>query len=493
MKPALDDLTRFRRLMKLGAGVLLLASAAWVRFYRLGGESLWHDEAFTWWFTRLPWMEMLDTVRLDGVNPPVYYLAVKPFLLFFGELEVALRILSALAGVLAVLVAWRLGDRVGGSVGGFAAGWFWAFHPMAIWFSRDARPYALAALLALVLLDLYLASRKNPSLSVWVGAFVVMALGQLTHYFFFLLGGVLVLISISQLREAPRLFRGWALTTLAAFLPLAGWIAWYFYQPNPSLGIGWIQQPVLMDPLLTLWNLVSGYGGVFTPATLLLGLVTLILSGFALVSEQEYKLARRVLVLALLLPVIAVWVLSQRRPVYIDRYFIVLLPFVSLLVAMGARAAIDRLAPYLLAGPDAYLPVGVLLVMLAFGNWLGWQVHLEPAYRNEDWRGLVATLTEGDGDPLPIWFSEPEASIPFQYYFRGELATLAGPEPPACESPCWWVMRQPYTATHAFSQAVTMASRPWEPVLPAACIGIPMGERSAGLLLWQISCVQGVK
>ncbi len=431
---------------------------------------------------------MLDTVRLDGVNPPVYYLAVKPFLFIFGDSEFGLRLLSATAGVLTVLMAIKLGERVGGSVGGFAAGWFWAFHPMAIWFSRDARPYALAAFLAVALLALYLNSRNTRSTSVWVTAWLVLALGQLTHYFFFLLGGVLVLLALLELRDNPSLFRGWALTALAAFLPLGAWMAWYFNQPNPSLGIGWIQRPVIVDPLLTLWNLISGYGGVFTVATLLLGLVTLIFVGAALVSNQETILTRRVLALGLLLPITAVWVLSQRRPVYVDRYFLVLLPFASLLVAVGAKYTIQRLAPFLLAGPDPYLPLGVLLVTLVFGNWLGWQVHLEPVYRNEDWRGLVHTLTGEKGKSLPVWFSEPEASIPFQFYYRGDVETLPGAEPPACQTPCWWVIRQPYTATHAFSQAVSDPNNPWLPVLPDSCRLLSSWENGTGLALWRVDC-----
>ena len=96
-------------------GIIIFVLAAFLRVYQLGESSLWHDEAFTWFFTRLPWIEMLDTVRLDGVNPPVYYLGTKIFIDLFGDSEFVLRIFSLIAGVSAIYFAWLLGKKAGGN------------------------------------------------------------------------------------------------------------------------------------------------------------------------------------------------------------------------------------------------------------------------------------------------------------------------------------------------------------------------------------------
>ncbi len=433
-------------------------------------------------------MDMIDTVRLDGVNPPVYYLGVKFISAFLGEGEAALRALSVIAGMFAVWIAYRVGLEVGGWIGGIAASWIWAFHPMTVWFSRDARPYALVAFLGITLVWLYLRLRNGGSLKLWLLAFLVLALGQLTHYFFFLLSGILVLISLVEIRDQPGLFRGTALITVAAFLPLGGWIGWYFSQPNPSLGIGWISHPVPSDIWLTLWNLLSGYGGVYTGATIIFGLGIGLLIVFSLRDPDQGGWMASIAGLGLLLPVGAVWILSQRRPVYVDRYFIVLLPLIAVMAAVGAKNVGVRFVNIVSLQRHGRVPIIVFFIMLAFGNWVGWRVHLNPGYAPEDWAGLVGYFRMHVEADSRVWFSEPEATIPFQYYLRGEVDAVLGTQPPQCLPACWWVIRQPYTETHAFSQAITNPLRPWVPEVPIECQVLERWDSPTGLRLWEVHC-----
>lgn len=218
---------------------------------------------------------MLDTVRLDGVNPPVYYLGAKIFVDLFGDSEFFLRIFSLIAGVSAIYFAWLLGKKAGGYAGGLAGAWFIAFHPMAIHYARDARPYALVLALATAFVYIFIRLSRESSKALWVSAFAILALGQMSHYFFFVLGGVILLMVLTEIREKPLFFRYWTLVWIAAFLPLAGWLAWYFSQPTPSLGIGWIQRPEIADMFGTWWNLLSGYGGDFSTPSTIFGIVSM--------------------------------------------------------------------------------------------------------------------------------------------------------------------------------------------------------------------------
>jgi len=82
-----------------------------------------------------------------------------------------------------------------------------------------------------------------------------------------------------------------------------------------------------------------------------------------------------------------------------------------------------------------------------------------------------------------------ENSFPMQYYLRGDLSTAkADKEPLLCESPCWWVMRQPYTATHAFSQAIALPGRSSFPDLPVECSLLDEWSSPTGLELWKVVC-----
>ncbi|MBW8011160.1 MAG: hypothetical protein FVQ83_07965 [Chloroflexi bacterium] len=473
-------------------GIIIILLAALLRYYQLGLPSLWHDEAFTWYFTRLPWLEMLDTVRLDGVNPPVYYLVSKVFVDLFGDSELILRLLSAIAGIVSVYLGWLLGRQAGGRIGSWAGAWLIAFHPMAVHYARDARPYSLALAMALLLVYLFTRLREESDRRLWLFAFITLLLGQLTHYFFFVLGGALVLFALTEMTRKPLFFRAWMLLWLGAFLPLAGWMGWYFSQPTPSLGIGWIELPPLDAPLGTLGNLLSGFGGVESSPSAVFGLIVIVFILFALYRGERTRIIRQVLWFGLLIPIAGVWVISQRRPVYVDRYFIVLLPFVVYLFAGGAQAALQWIQK--IKGHERWNKASTLIwaFLLFIGFWAGWQVHVDVKYSREDWRGLSRYLEENAGEQPELWLSEPEASVPMQYYYRQDLSSAStGDNPMMCDFPCWWVWRQPYTSTHAFSQAVTLPDRPERPDLPDGCTILDKWDSSTGLALWKVDCEVG--
>jgi len=189
--------------------LVILAAGLALAVYRLGEDSLWLDESYTWWFTRLDWGDLLRAARIDAVNPPLYYLFAKATA-GQGRLlsEAALRFPSALAQVAGIAAAIFLGYQLAGQVGGVAAGALWAVHPLALWAARDARPYALAAAFAAGVAGAFFYLRRSSSMRASVLAGAGLALGLLTHYFFFVFVAALVLLAAANLRQSPSFFPG---------------------------------------------------------------------------------------------------------------------------------------------------------------------------------------------------------------------------------------------------------------------------------------------
>ena len=475
--------------------VVVFFLGSFLRIYQLGEESLWNDETFTWFFTRLPWAEMIDTVRLDGETPPVFYSANKAVTDLYGDSEAALRLLSATAGVVTLYIAWLLGRFVGGTIGGLASIWFMAFHPMAIIYARDARPYGLVLALATAYVYIFYRLREENKRKLWVSAFVILLLGQVTQYFFFGLGGVLLLVIISEINRQPMIFRRWMMVWIAAFLPLAGWLAWYFEQPTPSLGIGWIRTPEVVDLIGTWWNLLSGYGGEINIISSIFGALSLGFLGFAIWPFSKNGTNVKILLLTVILPILVVLIISQRRPIYVDRYFIIFLPLLAAFIAMGANklsiwlnrsienANIEKIIKYSLIG-----------TLLFSGFWNGWQTHIDGKFAREDWRAMVEYLVNHIDENSLVWLSEYEAPVPFSYYYREDLTNVsAGGDPILCTEPCWWILRQPYSDTHAFSQSIRTDGRPSYPDLPKECNLLDSWGGTTGLALWQIQCADTLR
>jgi mannosyltransferase len=240
----------------------ILLAGALFRVTQLGSTSLWQDEAHTHWLSQLPWNQMIDALLKLGVHPPLHFSLVKVITSLALNGEASLRILSTLADLGAMAIVVWLGYRIAGTAGLLAAGWYWAFHPMTIWYAREGRPYALALLFSTIAVASYFRLREGNSRLAWTAAIVSLALGMMTHYFVLLIAAGLVLLSFFD-RPQRLAFRRWTLAFLASLIPLVLWLASYFQQPEISLGIGWIDRPTLSDLAGTIWNLLSGYAGVF--------------------------------------------------------------------------------------------------------------------------------------------------------------------------------------------------------------------------------------
>lgn len=162
----------------------LTALAALLRFLTLGVQSYHHDEVVTA-VRILPgdfWGAM-ERVGSSESTPPLYYAAAWLWTQAFGTAEFGLRSLSALAGVATVPVVYLVGLELRGRRAGLVAAALAAVNPMLLWYSQEARAYALLVLLCSLSL-LYCArawragGRRN--FLLW-GLFSGLALA--THYF----------------------------------------------------------------------------------------------------------------------------------------------------------------------------------------------------------------------------------------------------------------------------------------------------------------------
>ncbi len=167
----------------LGAVVVLSVLAALLRFYRLGHQGFWFDEANTAFLVRFSPGKMLGLIPQNESTPPLYYCVAWVWARVFGAQEAGLRSLSALAGVLLVPVAYGAGAKLITRRAGLIVAALTAFNPLLIWYSQEARSYELLALLSGLALLAFAYARATPSprlLGAWVFA---CALALATHYY----------------------------------------------------------------------------------------------------------------------------------------------------------------------------------------------------------------------------------------------------------------------------------------------------------------------
>jgi mannosyltransferase len=200
----------------------LTALAALLRFLTLGVQSYHHDEAIT--AGRVlsgDFFQAMDAVGFSESAPPLYYALAWPWIQLTGTGEFGLRSLSAVAGVATVPVVYLIGLELRGRATGLIAAALVAVSPMLLWYSQEARAYALLVLLcAISLLYCLRALRRGGSrdLTYWG---IASALALATHYFAFFAIAVEAVLLIR--RRGRACIRGLWIVALAGVLlaPLA--------------------------------------------------------------------------------------------------------------------------------------------------------------------------------------------------------------------------------------------------------------------------------
>jgi mannosyltransferase len=401
----------------------LTALGVAVRFASLGVQSYHHDEVITA-MRVIPgsFEEMLHRVKSSESNPPLYYALAWAWAKAFGTGEVGLRSLSALFGAATVPVGYLIGRQLAGARAGLLLAALLAVNPMLIWYSQEARSYALLVFFGALSLYFFvraLDTRSGRDLAFWA---LASALALCSHYYAVFPVGLEAVWLLVALRARWRA----VLPALAAvggtglaLLPLLN------AQTNPT-HIGWIDHSPLPERL---WETGVGFligetGHVIAePPRERYALVPAILIGLALALlafRAEDRQQRRAWIgLSLGLGTVGLATLAA----LLGKDYVVERNLLPALVPLGAAVAIGFAA-------GGARRIGMLLAVVLCAYWLTFDLHVigTPNLQRPDFR----TVTEELGPPREgrrAIVSWKLAADPIRYYLHdGALRMYSGPE-----------------------------------------------------------------
>lgn len=245
------------------------------RLFRLTRDGLYTDEIFSVEAARQSWSGLLRFVLEDVVHPPLFYLALKPWIAIGGESLFWLRLFPVVTAVLALVPFLLLCRALKLKTGWTAAAlWLAAVNPYLVYYSQEVRMYSLAVMLSLwsAWLFVLFVDRSRPRTWILPALTIVNLLLVYTHYYGWLLIGAECLY-LSGLRVFSLLWdepsdRGSASTATALLFSIlfvaigfAPW-AYFAWRSAASIGglkvnLGWNQPPTLRN-LLQHFSLLSG-------------------------------------------------------------------------------------------------------------------------------------------------------------------------------------------------------------------------------------------
>lgn len=433
--------------------ILILVLAMGLRFNRLEAQSFWNDEGNTARLVERPVSLIIEGAAGD-IHPPGYYLILHGWRLVAGQSEFALRAYSALCGLMTVAVAIALGRRAGGGRAGLIGGLFVAIHPLAIYYSQEARMYAqlgLVTALTLQAASALVRAAERPSrhrseaVTTTLSLAACVAVGLYTQYTYILaLVGLNLAFALRWLARRPRPWRIWARWGLAhalggmLFLPWApvalGAAGWQPPDLNQGDAIAALARTLLAGPLplqpaqrvgLMLAGGLLLLGGVVTLATSPTGRRTFIGWGALCIA----------VVPAMMIAGTAIY-----RPAYLKFLIVSVAPLAvtwSILLSWRAPREDHRRRLLKAAGLLAALYIGgVQATSLA-------RLYHDPALARDDYRGIAAQIRAQGRPGDAVLLNAPNQWEVFTYYYGSNpedvLPVYPAPYRPTEDQATSWV------------------------------------------------------
>jgi mannosyltransferase len=367
------------------AGLIALGFA--VRFASLGTQSYHHDEVIT--VARVipgSFKDMLQEVKGSESNPPLYYVLAWAWAKSFGTGEVAMRSLSALFGLATVPLAYLVGAELSNRRAGLVAAAIVAVNPMLIWYSQEARSYAVLVFFCAASLLFFaraLRTRNGTDLSLWA---LASALALCSHYFAVFAVGIEALWLLVALRARWRVVMPAVAGVGVVGVALIPLIA---AQVNPT-HIGWIDHSLLSTRFLEtgISFLVGETGHVIAePPRERYALLPAILVAAALllVAARGSRRERRGAVLGVLIGLGVAALAAVAAAVGKD--YVVERNLLPALVPLSVAASIGFAA-------DGARRLGLLLALVLCAYWIAFDIHVTqtPNLQRPDFRTLTEEL-----------------------------------------------------------------------------------------------------
>ncbi|MHA7777435.1 glycosyltransferase family 39 protein [Roseibium sp. M-1] len=398
---------------------LILIVAAALRLPWLDRTSIWYDEAVSWSQSQGSFDNLLGLVAADNY-PPLHNILLWLTTPVIGDSETALRLPSAVLGVIAVWLCYFAGKQTAGRSAGLLAAALLAVSPFHIWYSTEARMYALLATTGLAFLLSAMKVLERPKVN-WAVALALSGALFLYSHFYALLGfgavglacAVLVLIDTARaghLRMSNALAACLAMGASAlAFLP---WLLILAGRARSVAEAGfWIAYPDL--PFLR--TVAFSMAGSLVLFWLLAGLA-LVGVGMTVVAacgdRTGTKTGREQLICIAYTagpPLLAYLYSVLVQPILFDRYLIAAWPGLLLLASSAVCRLPLRIVPLLLFAVALILALPELRFTL--------QHKIRP-----EWRSIAeayeARREAGDRLVLYKGFAAPALA----YYLRGTEA-----------------------------------------------------------------------
>ncbi|MFA4877222.1 MAG: glycosyltransferase family 39 protein [Methanoregula sp.] len=375
-----------------------------LRFYNLGYNSLWLDEASTNTFAILSISDIWQATMGGEFNPPLFYW-IEHCMLVFGNNEFVLRFFPALLGVLTIPLVYFVGrEFMDRNVGLIAAAAF-AFSPFLIFYSQEARAYSMMLFFVAFAMIFYFRALKTNDITNWAIFGLLSALAFWSHFYALVIIGALVLWALvvqalkyyKDIRMLLPMIIGWAVFAVICSPLILITVQLFSSRTTggPTFGLQGLQM------IIATFQQLSGFSDILMYLFLALFIIGIIQAFIIDKSKGVF------LVLLTLLTFVISFILSYKMPM-VPRYLI----FFSIVFFLGIAVSYKTLSIVVNSRVAVYGFIAIMLVLnvpMLAGYYSG--------FSKDDWRGFSGQLQQVTKPGDLVVVVPGYVSQPLNYYY----------------------------------------------------------------------------
>lgn len=386
-------------------------------------QSFWIDEATSALTTKISLHDFFMKFLPGDFHPPLYYLTLRLWSMFFGTSEIVLRNLSVLFGLATVYLVYLIGKELVSKRVGIIASLLLATSGLHVYYSQEARMYAMSTFLVILAIFSFVKIAKDKSgVGHWILFSVTLGLIGFTDYLPLL---IVPVFWIYGFREKKDLFwfRKLFMSHIVLMLFAVFWSTTFIKQFQSGIlvvgtspaWVGALGVFSIKDILLIPVKFIIGRVGFENKYVygLIIGICTVIL-GYLILRSSKFLKALKLVYLWFLVPLSLALIISIKIPVLNYFRFLFVLPAFYLVVANGIG--------HLKKGwQEVALIIVVLINLITTGLYL-----TDVKFQREDWRSAVFYVENNRSRNSIVIF--PAKSQMEAYHYYAPKTLIYGPE-----------------------------------------------------------------
>ena len=295
--------------------ILLFLFALVIRLAHYTTADISMDEPFTLFHCQKSLAELWELFNYEN-TPPLFYLIAHFWIKIFGIEAEYVRVLPVIFSAATAGVIFCFGKRYFSAFSGLLAALMFLFTDIHQYHAHDVRTYSLFVLLTVASMYWFLKLAKTGSVFDVIILTLVNMLLLYDHFLavYVILTQAVAVLLIRDFRTA--IIPHYAVSTLIALGGFLPYVLLMVKGSQVSTGSAWLNAPTLVSLYNTIWTFSNA------PVLAVVGIAILVLVPVVLLSNGKlsFNAADKMATLWFLVPLVAIFIVSQWIPMFMDRY-----------------------------------------------------------------------------------------------------------------------------------------------------------------------------